>query len=128
MPQSLDRLPYRRRRWAQRIIARAATPPPSYGSADWDALPEGDVRRAAAAVVAAECWAQMEERLVEDLQLELRLAAEAHKRLDDAEYVARKEAHAAEWSWLSRTRPRYTDQQPPRPLEDIGHDHMGEAS
>lgn len=83
-----------RARWARRMIEVAAKPLPRYGSDEWLALPEGDARKVAAVVVAAECWATDADSLAEVIGIEV----EAFKRAEDAEYQARAAAHREEWS------------------------------
>ena len=125
LPDGYDRTAYRRRRRASGLIARAATPPPLYGSTEYLALPKDDPRALASMAVAAECWAFQADNLVRDLQLELRLAWEANKRQEDAEYQARARQHAEDWRHLARSPRPYAGQQiPPRPLEDIGREHQ----
>jgi hypothetical protein len=83
------------------MMTRTDGPSPSYGSPEWLALPEGDLRKVAAVVRAAECWA------TEGDELEVRLAREveqlraAFTRDNDIDYAARRDAHRAEWSGLS---------------------------
>ena len=86
-----------RRRWAERMLIQAGTPVPRYGSADWLALPEGDRRKVAAVIVAAECWAREADELEDRLRVEVEFSRIAHKWAEDAEYVARRDAHRAEW-------------------------------
>ena len=86
-----------RRRWAERMMIAAGTPVPRYGSPEWLALPEGDRRKVAAVIVAAECWAREADELEERLWIEVTFAQIAHKVTEDAEYVARRDAHRAEW-------------------------------
>ena len=85
--------PSPRARWARRFIDAAEKPLPRYGDPDWLALPEGDARKIAAVVIAAECWATDADSLAEAVRLEV----EAFKRTEDADYQARAEAHRAEW-------------------------------
>jgi len=92
----------RRRRWAYSIMRRTAEPPPSYGSSEWLALPEGDPARVAGVVVAADCWARAGDTLEDDLRLEVHTARLAHKRAEDAEYRQRAEAHRETWSAPTR--------------------------
>ena len=82
-----------RRGWAYALIRRAAYPSPPYGSSAWLALPEGDSAKVAAVVVAAEAWAQDGDTLPERLADEVSRAREAFKAEEDAEYVARAQAH-----------------------------------
>jgi hypothetical protein len=89
-----------RRRWAYRLLRRCETPPPLYGSEEWLSLPEGDVRKVGAVIVAAEAWATEGEELPDRLRQELEAAQAAHKAAEDAEYVARREAHREEWRHL----------------------------
>jgi hypothetical protein len=42
--------------WAHAVVEFAGSPLPVYGSPEWVALDEGDFRKFAAAVVAAEAW------------------------------------------------------------------------
>lgn len=83
-----------RSRWARRLIKAAAKPLPRYGDEEWLALPEGDARKIAAVVVAAECWASE----LDDLEVVVRLEFDAFKRAEDADYQARAAAHREEWS------------------------------
>ncbi|MCW2780167.1 MAG: hypothetical protein JWR35_616 [Marmoricola sp.] len=89
-----------RKRWARRLIAAAETPIPRYGSAEWLVLPEGDARKVAAVVVAAELWAHEADELEERLRVELDLARRAFKATEDAEYAARAAAHRQTWEHL----------------------------
>lgn len=89
-----------RRRWAYKMMARCAAPPPAYGTAEWLALPEGSVEKVAAVVRAAECWATDGDNLAENLRVQAEAAARAHKDLDDAEYLARRNAHREEYRHL----------------------------
>lgn len=86
-----------RRRWAERMLIQAGTPVPRYGSPEWLALPEGDRRKVAAVIVAAECWAREADEIEDRLRVEIEFSRIAHKLIDDAEYVARRDAHRAEW-------------------------------
>lgn len=132
IPHATDRLPYRRRRWTySRVISKALTGTvPLYGSADWDRLPDNDVRRWAALAAAAECWARQADDLVRDLELELRLAAEADDRHENADYRARAAEHRETWRHLPNAPTPFAGQEvPPRPLDEIGRDYLrGEAS
>lgn len=103
--------PSDRSRWARRMIDAVGEPVPAYGSEEWLALPEGDRRKVAAVVVAAECWATD----LDDLADRLRLEFEAHKRAEDAAYVARWQAHRTEWSGV-------------KPCRGIAYADMREAS
>jgi hypothetical protein len=89
-----------RRRWAERMIRAAGKPIPRYGSPEWLALPDGDRRKVAGVVVAAENWALDGDELEKRLRREVELLAAAYKRHDDEDYEARREAHRAEWSGL----------------------------
>lgn len=89
-----------RRRWAYKMVARCSAPPPAYGTAEWLALPEGSIEKVAAVIRAAECWATDGDNLHENLRAQAEAAARAHKQLDDAEYVARREAHREQYRGL----------------------------
>ncbi len=91
-----------RRRWAYLMIQRCTTPPPSYGSVEWLALPEGSPAKVAAVIIAAEAWASTGDELEAEMRIELDLAWRAHKAAEDAEYLARAQAHRDEWSHLGR--------------------------
>jgi len=83
-----------RRYWARRMVDRAkGAELPSYGSAEWFLLPEGDARRVAAVVVAAEAWARAGDDLILDLTRELDARCRAHKLEADREYAGRAAAH-----------------------------------
>jgi hypothetical protein len=86
-----------RRRWAEWMMIQAGGPVPRYGSPEWLALPEGDRRKVAAVIVAAECWAREADELEDRLRVEIEFSRIAHKLIEDAEYVARRDAHRAEW-------------------------------
>lgn len=113
-----------RRRWAQSLIRKAHNPPPSYGSVEWLALPEGSPAKVASVCVAAESWAvdgdDMEARLHRQLDDERR----AFKHAEDADYQARASEHRKQYRHLSvAPEPRYTGQVA-RPLEEIGAEYM----
>lgn len=84
--------------WAARLIGAAMKPIPRYGSPEWLALPEGSPAKVAAVVVAAECWARDADELEERLRAEVELSRAAHKADEDAEYVARRDAHRESWT------------------------------
>ena len=90
-----------RKRWARRMMTRADGPSPAYGTPEWLALPEGDLRKVAAVVRAAECWATDGDELEERLRREVEALRAAHKRDEDADYAARRDAHRAEWGDLA---------------------------
>lgn len=84
---SADELAARRRRtWARRMIRAADGPLPRYGDTAWLALPDGDRRKVAAVVIAAEAWARDADQLARHLRDEitagrnalLAVEAEAH--------------------------------------------------
>jgi hypothetical protein len=102
LTQSTDR-----QRWARRMIDAANGPVPSYGSPEWLTLPDGDVRKVAAVVVAAECWATDPELT----WVEALYAATAHKATEDADYHARAETHREEWGHLRPRKSAYADQE-----------------
>lgn len=117
-----DRTAVQRRRWARSLIRKAQSPPPSYGSSEWLALPEGSAEKIAAVVVAAECWVLDADDLEDRLHQELADERHAFKRAEDEDYQARAQAHRQQWRHLSvAPPPRYTGQVV-RPLEDIGAD------
>ena len=86
-----------RARWAYRMVERCSTPPPAYGSAEWLQLPENDLRRIAAVVIAAEAWASSGDCLEETLRAQVEAERHAHKRAEDADYCARRDAHRENW-------------------------------
>lgn len=103
------------------MIDGAEKPLPSYGSPEWLALPEGDRRKVAAVVVAAECWATD----LDDLPARTLAESRAFKAAEDADYQARAAAHRREWSHLSGARgPAYDQTNPPRDLRDIGREYV----
>ncbi len=85
-----------RRAWAYALISRAQRPVPRYGSSEWVALPDGPLKTAAC-IVAAESWASEIDNLEENLRVQLEAERAAFKRLEDEEYVARRDAHRANW-------------------------------
>ena len=89
-----------RRSWAYRLLRRCSQPPPIFGSREWLELPEGTPEKIGAVVVAAECWAQGQDNLVDDLRCDLDARRRIDKELDDADYQARAKAHRIEWSQL----------------------------
>lgn len=93
-----------RRYWARKLIdkARGQEIPP-YGSLEWNALPEGDARKVAAVVVAAEAWAQMGDELEETLRREVEELRRAFKADEDADYVAGMAAHREQWQPVTRS-------------------------
>jgi hypothetical protein len=86
-----------RRRWAYALTSRCDTPPPSYGSPEWLALPDGP-EKVAAVVIAAECWAFDGDHLEQTLRAELEFSRHAHKAAEDAAYRERRDAHRATWT------------------------------
>ena len=85
-----------RRYWARRLVDKArGAAIPSYGSTEWLLLPDGDARKIGAVVVAAESWAQAGDDIELDLRRELVNRWHAEKHAEDADYVARMEAHRA---------------------------------
>lgn len=102
------------------MIEAAGGPIPPYGSQEWLALPEGNRRKVAAVVVAAESWARDGDELAERLAREVEEQRRAEKRSEDAEYVTEYVSHRKEWRYLALVKPgRYAGQQV-RPLEEIG--------
>ncbi|MBA2558665.1 MAG: hypothetical protein H0V07_02040 [Propionibacteriales bacterium] len=92
VPDSADEIA-QRRAWAYALIRQAETPAPLYGSPEFNSLAMDDPRRVASCVRAAEAWAQDGDELPERLADEIAQLRLNHKGLDDAEYVARAEAH-----------------------------------
>jgi hypothetical protein len=86
-----------RSRWAYKMVQRCQTPPPKYGSTEWLRLPENDVRRIAAVVIAAEAWASAGDCLEDTLRAQLDAEREAFKRAEDTDYQQRRDAHRAAW-------------------------------
>lgn len=72
-----------RKRWVRSMVASVAERP-RYGSREWLALPEGDRRKVAAVVVAAECWASN----IEDFPQQLEAELAAYRAAEDAYYAA----------------------------------------
>lgn len=100
-----------RRRWAAGMIGKAAgLEIPEYGSPQWLALPEGNLAKVASVIRAAECWARAGDELEADLRAEVEEARKAHKRHEDAEYVAGIASHREKWRGLSVVRGAYADQ------------------
>ena len=87
----------RRREWAYGLISRCHTPPPAYGTPEWLALPEGP-EKVAAVVIAAEARAGEGDNLLERLAAEVAFEREAFKAAEDADYIARRDAHRASWT------------------------------
>lgn len=104
LPAGTDRRMMARRSWAYAMVSRCTSPPPIYGSPEWMALTDGDVRKVAAVVNAAECWARQGDELEENLRAEVAALRAAHKANDDADYVARREQHRREWKHLRLVR------------------------
>lgn len=86
-----------RRRWALALIQRCASPPPTYGSAEWAALPEGSAEKVASVVIAAESWARDGDGLEERMRREVELMRAAFKADEDADYIARRDQHRRDW-------------------------------
>ncbi len=110
-----------RRSWAYRMLRKAASPPPRYGSAEWLALPEKSAERVAAVVNAAECWARELDDLPDRLGLELDERRRAEKFEEDAAYQARAAEHRHNWRHLRVVEP-YTDRRA-RELAAVDSDH-----
>lgn len=79
--------------YAEQLIAAAGPGVPRYGSAEWAALPDGDRRKVAAIVVAAESWRTD----LADLPFRLALQLQADKRAEDQAYLDRWKAHRSQW-------------------------------
>jgi len=98
-----------RRYWARRMIDKAGGASiPTYGSSSWLALPEGDPRKVAAVIVAAECWAQSGDTLEGDLRRELATMRREHKRRDDEDYADAQQAHREQWEPVAKRFARLT--------------------
>jgi hypothetical protein len=112
-----------RRRWAYRMIQRCQEPPPTYGTREWLALPEGSPERVAAVVVAAENWAREGDDLEQNLRQEIALARAAHKKVEDEEYVQQHRGHREWWSnsGLLELPPPHRRNQPipPKPVQPL---------
>lgn len=107
------------------MISRCEAPPPKYNSPEWLALAEGDVRKVAAVVIAAESWARDGDNLEENLRAEVEQLQRAHKAAEDAEYVAGIERHREQWKHLRVVRGgTYVPPEPPRDLYDTAAEHM----
>lgn len=90
----------RRKAWARTYIQRGKGSP-MYGTPEWLALPDDHPGKVAACVRAAECWATEGDEYEGRIEHELDALALAHKRIDDAEFVAAGEAHAHRWRHLT---------------------------
>lgn len=93
-----------RRAWAYGMVRKVPAPPPPYGSPEWLALPDGDVRKVVAVVIAAESWARDGDDLEERLRMEVEALSLAYKQREDADYAADVAAHADRWRYLSNSR------------------------
>lgn len=119
-----------RRYWARRLIdAAGGQRIPRYGSAGWAALPEGDPRRVAACVIAAESWAADGDDLEDRLRRELDNRWYADKSREDADYAADVEQHRERWAHLASVVPfaerrrRQLEDARPRPGDFAGVKH-----
>jgi hypothetical protein len=124
-----------RRRWAYGLIRKIKTPPPSYGSEAWLALPDGSDEKIAAVVIAAECWAVDGEDLAGRLarEIDAERTAEQH-RLDalHAENVETVQALAKRpgigLSYAERRTRELADAIRPRPGDYPGRGHLRRVS
>ena len=84
-----------RRTWVRRYIEHQAHtgPAPEYGSTEWLALPDDDMRKWISAVKAAECWAQEGDNLEPELRREVAEMQRQHKLREDEEYQQSATAH-----------------------------------
>ena len=103
-----------RRAWNADRRTRAATVAsartwPAYGSREWLALPEESPLRWCGVLLAAECWARAGDELEESSRAEVELAARAHKADEDADYLARRDAHRAEFGGMKLARGAFVD-------------------
>ena len=98
-----------RRYWARRMIDKAggASIPP-YGGHEWLSLPEGDPRKVAAVIVAAESWATAGDHMETDLRREMATMRREHKRRDDEEYADAQQAHREQWEPVAKRFARLT--------------------
>ena len=93
------------------MLTGCPRPIPGYGSPEWLALPDGDRRKVAGVVVAAECWAREADELEDRLRLEVEALQRAHKAAEDADYCARRDAHRESWTERGfRPDPRLEDE------------------
>ena len=100
-----------RRSWVRSMLADVPRPIPKFGSPQWLALPDGDRRKVAGVVVAAESYARDADELEDRLRAEVDALRLADKRADDAEYVARRDAHRESWTGRGfKPDPRQQDQ------------------
>jgi len=91
-----------RRSWSYRLISRCSVPPPKFGTREWLSLAEGDHRKIAAVVIAAEAWARGGDELPELLAQEVADARRAFKETEDAEYRARAAEHREHYKRLPK--------------------------
>jgi hypothetical protein len=84
-------------------------PHPPVRSPDWLALPEGHPAKVAAVVRAAEAWASTGDDLTANLSIEVDRLRTEHKRLDDAGYVARADAHRRDTRFSRDNRPTFAE-------------------
>ncbi len=82
-----------RRSWSYRLISRCSVPPPKFGTREWLSLAEGDHRKIAAVVIAAEAWARGGDELPELLAQEVADARRAFKQSEDEDYRSNAAAH-----------------------------------
>lgn len=76
-----------RRYWARQLIERQTKDRPIYGSTAWLMLPNEHPDKIASCVVAAECWASMEDNLENDLRREIENLQLGHKKAEDLAYL-----------------------------------------
>lgn len=88
--------------WASRMLARAEGPLEKYGSPEWHALADSDLNKWLAAVAAAEAWALDGDELEARLWTEVIALSRANKAAEDAEYLARRDAHRETWDGLDK--------------------------
>ena len=87
---------------ARYILDRTPGPVPRYGSPEWAALPEHDLRRVAAVVLAAECWRDhcSPERIAADLTAAMvEQECEIRRRVRESSWDV---ADGRDWAALSR--------------------------
>jgi len=88
MDTAIKAVEHLRRCWASSLIRRAGKPPPSYGSPEWLALPEGSPAKVASVVVAAEAWAVDGDDIPERMRRDLADVRRAERHQDDELFTA----------------------------------------
>lgn len=91
-----DELIRARRRWALALIQRAPEPPPTYGTREWVALPDGPLK-VAAVVIAAERTAADDAELEVTVSHQVELLRRAYKAGQDDGWADRCDDHRERW-------------------------------